>query len=94
MSILDSVKKLLGAGGSEEMNLESIASQVGLDSEQVEKILSALGQFQGEDGDTAESAANATGIPIDKVQAVLSQIGGEGALGNLSQMLGGLGRNT
>lgn len=94
MSILDSVKKLLGAGGSEGMDLESIASQVGLNSEQVEQILSALGQFQGEDGDTAESAANATGIPIDKVQAVLSQVGGEGALGNLSQMLGGLGRNT
>lgn len=94
MGILDGIKNLLGAGGGEGLNLENIASQVGLNSEQVEQILSALGQFQGEDGDTAESAANATGIPIDQVQAVLSQIGGEGALGNLSQILGGLGRNT
>lgn len=55
-------------------------------------MIAALGQQQAQSGDMAEGAADQTGLPLDKIQALIAQIGGEDALGKLGGLLGGLGR--
>lgn len=87
MGILDNVTGAIG-----NLDLSELASKVGLTPEQVEQALSALGQSQAEPGDTAEVASEKSGLPLDKIQALLSQIGGEGVLGKLGGMIGGLGQ--
>lgn len=87
MGILDSIT---GAAGGFDIN--ELATRVGFTPEQVQQVIAALGQQQAQPGDTAEGTANQTGLPLDKIQALLAQIGGEGALGKLGGVLGGLGR--
>lgn len=89
MSILDS---LLGqvTGNATVTNL---AAKVGLSPEHVESAIQSLAQQHQMQGDTAEGAAAATGLPLDKLQEIIGQIGGEGSLGKFAGLMqeGGIG---
>lgn len=83
MSILDSI---LGQVGGAD-GLANLAAKVGLSPEHVESAVRALAKHHQMAGDTAEGAAAATGLPLDKMQELITQIGGEGALGKFATML-------
>ncbi|MDK2769465.1 hypothetical protein [Sphingomonas sp.] len=83
MSILDSI---LGQVGGTD-GLTNLAAKVGLSPEHVESAVQALAKHHQMQGDTAEGAAAATGLPLDKMQELITQIGGEGALGKFATML-------
>ena len=83
MSILDGI---LGQV-SETATVENLAAKVGLTPEQVEAAVAALGQAHTEDGDTVQSAAEATGLPSDKLNEIVEHIGGEGSLGRFASVL-------
>ena len=90
MGILDGLLGQLG-GSADVANL---AAKVGLSPEHVEAAVQALAKFHPMDVDTAEGAAAETGLPVDKLQEIISHIGGEGALGRYASILneqGGLG---
>ena len=86
MSMLDSVLKQVS--GSPD-TVASLAEQVGLDSSMVEKAVAALGQSHPESGDTVELASQKTGIEIGALGGIVSQLGGENALGELSGLMDG-----
>ncbi len=84
MSMLDGAMSALGG-----MDLSALAAKVGLTPEKVQMVMGALAKFQGQPGDTAQQAAAETGVDQSKVQQLIEQVGGEGALGKLSGMMGG-----
>lgn len=84
MSILDSLLGQVGGG----TNVQDIAGKVGLSPDQVEQAVTALGQAHGQDGDTVATAAENTGISPDTLNQIVGHLGGEGALGSLSSLLG------
>ena len=86
MSILDGL--IQQVAGSPD-TVASLAEQVGLDPAMVEKAVAALGQSHAEEGDPVELAAQKTGIDISALSGILSQLGGEGALGDLAGMMDG-----
>lgn len=69
------------------LDVSAIANQVGLDPAMAEKAIAALGQAHSEPGDTVEAASAATGVDAGTLGQIVSQIGGEGALGQLSGLL-------
>ena len=83
MSILDGILGQIG-GNSTVTNL---AAKVGLSPEHVESAIQSLAQHHQMQGDTAEGAAAETGLPVDKLQEIIGQIGGEGSLGNFASLL-------
>jgi hypothetical protein len=90
MSMLDGILGQLGG----DATIQNLAAKVGLSPEQVESAVAALGQAHSQEGDTVTTAADATGLPTDKLQEIVSHIGGEGALGSFASILereGGLG---
>jgi hypothetical protein len=90
MSLLDGILGQLGG----DATIQNVAAKVGLSPEQVESAVAALGQAHSQEGDTVTTAADATGLPTDKLQEIVSHIGGEGALGSFASILereGGLG---
>jgi len=86
MSILDGLMKQVA--GSPD-TVASLAEQVGLDPSMVEKAVAALGQSHPEEGDTVELAAGKTGIDASALTGIVSQLGGEGALGDLASKMSG-----
>lgn len=72
-------------------DVAGLGAKVGLSPEQVQMALAALTHAAPQPGDTAQAAAQHTGLPVDALQQVLSRIGGEGALGQLAGALGGGG---
>ena len=86
MSILDSVLKQVS--GSPD-TVASLAEQVGLDPAMVEKAVAALGQSHPEAGSTIELAAKKTGMDVGAIGGIVSQLGGESALGELSGLMDG-----
>lgn len=83
MGMLDG---LLGQlGGTDK--IADLAAKVGLSEEQVKTAMAALGQAHPEAGDTVSDAAATTGLSMDKLQDLVSQIGGENALGKISSMI-------
>lgn len=93
MGILDNAAGALGGSGMlNNVDVDGLAAKVGLDPAQVQQILAALGQQQAQPGDTAEGTAAQTGLPLDKIQQLIQHVGGEGALGKLGGMLGGIGQ--
>jgi hypothetical protein len=95
MGILDGI--LSQAGDS--LNLDDLASQVGLSSEQLRSGAdSILGQLAGDGTDdpqeAAAEAANQTGLPLDRLEQLLPQLTQQLGLGDSSDSdesgLGGL----
>lgn len=71
------------------LDIGALASKVGLSEAQVQTVLAALGKHQSGSGDAVSATAAESGVAPDKVQSLLSMIGGEGALGKLGGLAGG-----
>jgi hypothetical protein len=87
MSILDGILGQI----TQNVDIANLANKVGLSPEHVESAVQALAKFHPMEGDTAEGAAAATGLPVEKLQEIVGHIGGEGSLGRFSQLLEGDG---
>jgi hypothetical protein len=74
------------------LDLTQLAAKAGLSEEQAQQVLAVLPQAQVQPGDTAENAANASGLPLDQVRELLTQIGGGTVLGTMGQATEGLDR--
>ena len=72
---------------SDTATVENLAAKVGLTPEQVEQAVAALGQAHPQPGDTVTTAAERTGLPLDKLNEIVGHIGGEGALGRFASLL-------
>lgn len=83
MSVLDG---LLGQV-ADNATVQNLAAKVGLQPEQIEQAVAALSQAHPQPGDTVTTAAEATGLPQEKLQEIVSHIGGEGALGRFASLL-------
>ena len=87
MSILDS---LLGQV-NENANVQNLAAKVGLTPNQVESAVAALAQAHAGEGPTIPNAAEATGLPADKLNEIVGHIGGERLLGQFASLVHGQG---
>ncbi|HSR01154.1 MAG TPA: hypothetical protein VLM36_14710 [Sphingomicrobium sp.] len=87
MSLLDTI---LGQV-SENATVGNLAAKVGLSPQEVESAIAALGQAHGQEGDTVQTASQATGLPSDKLNEIVQHIGGEGSLGQFASLLQGQG---
>ncbi|MFA7587109.1 MAG: hypothetical protein WCY11_13105 [Novosphingobium sp.] len=83
MGLLDGI--IGQAGGS--LDIGAIARQVGIDPAMAERAVAALGQAEAEPGNTIEAASAKTGLDTGTLGQIVSQLGGEGGLAKLSQML-------
>ncbi len=83
MSMFDGILGQLAGN----IDIGSIASQVGIDPAMAEKAIAALGKEHPEPGDTVVTAAASTGIDAGTLGRIVSQLGGEGAHGQISGML-------
>ncbi|MGE0774840.1 MAG: hypothetical protein AB7G25_12925 [Sphingomonadaceae bacterium] len=83
MGLLDG---LLGQVAS-NVDIENLASKIGLSPDQVASAVQALGIAHPEPGDTVASAAASTGLSADVLSQIVEQIGGEGALGRFASLL-------
>ena len=90
MSILDG---LLGQVAG-NVDIENLATRVGLPADKVEQAVHALGIAHPQPGDTVETAAAQTGLPTDKLQEIVGHIGGESALAQFATLLEGQGSLT
>ena len=72
---------------AENVDIENLAQKIGLSPEHVEQAVAALGVAHHEPGDTAETAAASTGLPLDKIQEIIGHVGGEGSLARFADML-------
>ena len=93
MGLLDGLLKQV----ADHVDVDNLASKIGLTPEQVEAAVAALGKAHPEPGDTLAGASAATGLPVDKLSRIVDQIGGDGALARFASLLrdedaaGGLG---
>lgn len=83
MSLLDGLLNQV----SDTATIQNLAAKVGLSPEQVEQAVAALGQAHASEGDTVATAAENTGLPQSKLNEIVGQIGGEGALSRFSSLL-------
>ena len=84
MGMLDGILGQLGGA-----DIGGLAEKFGLPPEIAEKAVAALGQSHGEPGDTIAGAAAKTGLDPATLSQMAQQLGGEGGLGKLSEMLQG-----
>ena len=84
---------LLDNLANEAMGLDvpALAAKVGLKSEVAEAVLAALGKAHFDGHDTVDTAVAETGVPRDKVQALLAEIGGDDALAKVASLIMGGG---
>ncbi|MBC9031488.1 hypothetical protein IAG41_03700 [Sphingomonas sp. JC676] len=87
MSMLDGI---LGQV-TQNVDIANLAAKLGLSPEHTESAVQALAQAHPLDSDTAETAAAQTGLPLEKLQEMITHIGGEGALGQFASLLQGQG---
>ena len=87
MGMLDSL--LAQVAGN--VDVANLAAKVGLTPEQVESAVAALGAAHPAPGDTAQTAATDTGLPVDALRQIIDHIGGENALGRFADLLGNAG---
>lgn len=85
MSLFDSI---LGQIGS-NVDVANMASKLGIDPAMAEKAIAALGAAHTAPGDTVETAAAETGLDSGILSTIVSQIGGEGSLGQFAEMIKG-----
>lgn len=83
MSMFDSILSQVSAN----VDIENLAGKVGLDPAMVEKAVAALGKSHQAPGDTIETAAAETGLDAGILNKIVSQIGGQGSLGEFSRIL-------
>lgn len=84
MSIFDGILGQLGS----EVDIAGLARKVGVDPALAEKAVAALGAAHLRPGDTVATAASQTGIDNGTLSRIIDQIGGEGGLAKLSQLVG------
>ena len=84
MGMLDGILGQLGGA-----DIGGLAEKFGLPKELAEQAVAALGQSHAEPGDTIEGAAAKTGLDPAMLGQMAQQLGGEGGLGKLSEMLQG-----
>lgn len=65
---------------SEHADVANLAGKLGIDPAVAEKAIVALGLAHQQDGDTAELAAERTGLDVGTMRQIIEQIGGEGSL--------------
>jgi hypothetical protein len=65
---------------SEHADIANLAGKLGIDPAVAEKAIAALGIAHQQDGDTAQLAAERTGLDVGTIQQIIAQIGGEGSL--------------
>lgn len=87
MGLLDGLLGQVAAN----VDVKNLAEKVGLPPEQVEQAIQALGAAHPQPGDTVETASAQTGLPADQLRQIVAHLGGEGALGRLSGLLGAQG---
>jgi hypothetical protein len=83
MGLLDGVLGQLGGAGQ----IAELAGRFGISEAQVQQGMAALGRAHAEPGDTVQGAAAATGLAPDMLQQLSGAIGGEGALGQISNLI-------
>lgn len=87
MGILDGLLSQV----TENVDIQNLATKVGLSPEQAEQAVLALGQAHTEPGDTVATAAAQTGLSADTLSQIVGHIGGEGSLGSFASLLQGAG---
>jgi hypothetical protein len=65
---------------SEHADVVNLAEKLGIDPAVAEKAIVALGIAHQQDGDTAQLAAERTGLDTGTIQQIIAAIGGEGSL--------------
>lgn len=83
MGLFDSILSQV----SEHPDVENLAAKLGLDPAVAEKAIAALGIAHQQDGDTAQLAAERTGLDVGTIKQVISSIGGEGSLSEFASTL-------
>ncbi|MGH6744197.1 hypothetical protein EDF58_101948 [Novosphingobium sp. PhB57] len=73
---------------SDHPDIANLASKLGIEPAQAEKAIAALGLAHQEEGDTAQLAAQKTGLGVGTIQQVIAAIGGEGSLGQFASLVG------
>lgn len=81
MGLLDGILKQVS--GSPD-TIAELAGKVGLDPSIAEKAVAALGASHPEPGDTVELASKKSGLDLGKLNEIVGQLGGEGALGDIA----------
>jgi len=85
MSILDAT--LARTSGAEDSVL-GIANELGIDAAKAEKAIMTLARYYGR-GDAVTTAARQTGFDADTLAKIVAALGGEVALGEVSDELSG-----
>lgn len=83
MSAFDSILSQI----SSNVDIQSLATKVGLEPALAEKAVAALGQAHAAPGNTLDTAAAQTGLDAGVLGQIVSQIGGEGSLGEFARIL-------
>jgi hypothetical protein len=65
---------------SQHADVGNLAGKLGIDPAMAEKAIAALGVAHQQPGDTAQLAAQKTGLDLGTIQQVIAAIGGEGSL--------------
>ena len=84
MSIFDTILQNMPGTPDDVTNL---AAKIGIDPGLAEQAIAALGKAHQAPGDTVETASAATGLPTDKLNEIVSAIGGEGSLSQYASIL-------
>lgn len=87
MGLLDGILGQLGGN----VDIGDIAAKFGIPAELAEKAVAALGESHAEPGDTIAGAAAKTGLDTGVLGQIAGQLGGEGGLGQLSDLMKGAG---
>lgn len=72
---------------SDHADVENLAGQLGIDPAMAEKAIAALGVAHQQSGDTAQLAAQKTGLDIGTIQQIIASIGGEGSLSQFASQI-------
>lgn len=83
MSVFDGLLGQLAGN----VDIQNLATKIGLSTDQVEQAVHALGVAHPEPGDTVQTAAAQTGLPADTLQEIVKHIGGEGSLAQFASLL-------